>query len=94
MTKTKKRKLNTQQQVMEYLRKLRPRYRIRVPLRSLRASPFLYIVGADIPGNAIRITDAVYLKLLKNGKIKLVEAVSDNYACYKDYAYTNKKRKR
>lgn len=91
---TKKRKLSSQTEVMDYLRKLKPRYRLRVPLRSLKGSPFLYPLGFDIPSSKIRITDTVFLKLLNKGKIKLVESVSDVGSCYKDYAYTNKKGKR
>lgn len=85
-----KRTAKTQEQVMGYLRKLKPRWRLRVPMRDVKHCPFLYKIGLDIPGNVIQVSESTFLKLLNNGKIELTKEVNNKEKCYKEYGYNGK----
>lgn len=89
----KKNRLTTQKAVIAYLRKLKPKYRIRVPLRDKRG-PFLIQLDTDVPGNTTQIRESVYYKLKKRNKLKHSRRVWNTQYAFDEYRFNTNGRKK
>lgn len=88
--KPKTRKLVTQQIVLMYLKKLKPRYVVRVPLRC-KHDPVVCLAGQEsVAGACKRIRESVFHKLRKRGKLKLKRTVNNATYSFQEYKLNGK----
>jgi len=80
----RKPRITTQKELLSYLDRLKPRYRIRMPLKDKRG-PFLVLEKTDVPGTTTQIRESTFEKVLNRGLLRIVCKVDTMYHCYYEY---------
>jgi len=92
VVRKKVRRVTSQTELIRILMRLKPRYRIRLPMKDKRG-PFVVKVNGDVPGNVIKLPESLFEKLRDKDRLVLVRVVNNKEYQYKEFRYKAPEKK-